>query len=362
MTKKKKVILISSICIIVATFVALVSIIVSLQKTVYSLSSKQISSTASTVEYSSEIHEIYDDTAVVEAYKNGDSSKLNEKDKYVLDTASNVIKDIIQDKMTDYEKEKTMYDWLFHYATYDDSSLAAISDDNDNYTPYGVFKSRKTICVGNATTFKLFMDMMGIDCQIIHSTAYGEHAWNMVKIDEEWYHVDLTMDTDGSGNPQYNYFNVPDTVISTNGCSYDTKNYPTATSTKDCYIYTSASELKDVYQLPAIIKKAMDNKEGVVYLRYKDLEGTNTNKDTAEKDTSSKSYKDFHLVNSYIATAINYINARYLMDSSSQLSISEQDFGEEIVGFITISEKNNTDDSAVDYSKLEKVASEIFAN
>lgn len=362
MTKKKKVVLISSICIIVAAFVALTGTIVSLQKTVNNLSNKQVSSTVSTASDSSEIHEIYDDTAVVEAYKNSDSSKLNEKDRYVLDTASNVIKDIIQDKMTDYEKEKTVYDWLFHYATYDESSLAAISDDNDNYTPYGVLKSKKTICVGNATTFKLFMDMMGIDCKIIHSTANGEHAWNMVKIDDEWYHVDLTMDTEGSGNPQYNYFNVPDAVISTNGSSYDTKDYPAATSTKDCYIYTAAAELKDVYQLPAIIKKAMDNKEGVVYLRYKDLEGANTNMDITNKEPSSDSYTDFYGANSYIATEINYINARYFMDSSSQLSISEEDFGEEIVGFITISEKSDTDDSAVDYSKLEQVASKVFAN
>ena len=143
MTKKKKIALISGICIITVTIVALAGTIVSLQKTVQSLSKQQASSTAATGEYSSEIHEIYDGTAVVAAYKNGDSSKLNEKDKYVLNTTSKILKDKIQDRMTDYDKEKIVYDWLFHYATYDESSLAAISDDNDNYTPYGVLKARK---------------------------------------------------------------------------------------------------------------------------------------------------------------------------------------------------------------------------
>ena len=34
-----------------------------------------------------EVHEIYDDTAVVEAYKNNDDSGLSDEDKYVLETA-----------------------------------------------------------------------------------------------------------------------------------------------------------------------------------------------------------------------------------------------------------------------------------
>ena len=182
----------------------------------------------------------------------------------------------------------------------------------------------------------------------------------MVKIDEEWYHVDLTMDTGGGGNPQYKYFNVPDTVISANGSSYDTKTYPVATSTKDCYIYASATELTDVYQLPAMMKKAMDDKESVLYLRYKNLESTDKNKENTAEDTSSEKDKDYNSMNSYIAKAVNYINARYMMDSSRQLSISEQNFGEEIVGFITISEKSDTDDSAIDYTKFEQAASKIF--
>ena len=62
-----------------------------------------------------EVHPIYDDTAVVEAYKTGDSSKLtDDKDKFILEEATKAIKENIKDKMTDYEKEKAIYDYVFN--------------------------------------------------------------------------------------------------------------------------------------------------------------------------------------------------------------------------------------------------------
>ena len=68
------------------------------------------------------------------------------------------------------------------------------SEDDESYNPYGFFHDHSTICVGNATTIKLFFDVLGIDSKIIHSTENGEHAWNVVKIDGKWYHLDVTFD------------------------------------------------------------------------------------------------------------------------------------------------------------------------
>ncbi|MEG0805304.1 MAG: hypothetical protein RSD55_03655, partial [Lachnospiraceae bacterium] len=88
------------------------------------------------------LHDIYDDTKVVDAYNSEDDSKLDEKDKFVLDTAKGIIKDVIKDGMTDYEKEQAIYDWQFKYIHFDEGSLAAIPEGTElNYTPYGVLKS-----------------------------------------------------------------------------------------------------------------------------------------------------------------------------------------------------------------------------
>ena len=57
------------------------------------------------------VHEIYDDTAVIEAYKTGNTDKLNAKDLFVYDKLTKVIDEVITEDMSDYEKEKAIYDW-----------------------------------------------------------------------------------------------------------------------------------------------------------------------------------------------------------------------------------------------------------
>lgn len=209
-----------------------------------------------------EIHEIYDDTAVVEAYKSGDDSGLSDEDKFTLEKVTEVIDEIIKDDMTDYEKEFAVYTWLVKYVNYDEESFSAIPDNIEdyNYYPYGVLKYHSAICVGNATTFKLFMDILGIDCKIIHSTEEGEHAWNMVCLDGDWYHVDVTFDSGMNGEPGYEYFNVPDCFKEDGGFPWDRDEFPVADSIKYTYILQDAKEIKSITELPQLIKDAFDEK------------------------------------------------------------------------------------------------------
>ena len=304
-------------------------------------------------------HPIYDDSAVVKAYKDGSDKGLSDKDAYVLKAAKSVIDEVIKDGMTDYEKELAIYDWQFGYTHYNDSAFAPIgsenhgdegsesvggngtvafdagSADNDesdaaqtsasgsdsvtmnadtgevittstnngvhsvtttassgnmdgetaqaakddpicqedpykenyDYEPYGVLKYGSYICVGNATTFKLFMDMLDIPCQIIHSTEQGEHAWDLVQIDGDWYHVDLTFDG-GSKTPTYSNFNVPDDVKLDSGYPWDTTKFPAADSVKYCYAVMNAVDVSDIYKLPSMIRQAIDDDKGSISVRF----------------------------------------------------------------------------------------------
>ncbi len=52
-------------------------------------------------------------------------------------------------------------------------------------------------CTGIAHAFKWFMDDMGVFCLVIEGTASdgqggGPHAWNLVRLGSEYYHVDVT--------------------------------------------------------------------------------------------------------------------------------------------------------------------------
>lgn len=220
------------------------------------------------------IHEIYDNTKVVEAYKSGNAEGLDEEDKYVLEKASEIINENIKDGMSDYEKEKAIYDWQVAYVAYNNQNLAPISaGDRYSHLPYGVLKYHQAICVGNATTFQLFMDMLGIENQIIHSTEQGEHAWNLVKLDGDWYHSDVTFDGGSNGKPAYSSFNVPDSVKDDGNYPWNHDVIPSAEGTKYCYLANEAKELADIYALPKYIKQQLDKDVQMISFTLKDSKG-----------------------------------------------------------------------------------------
>ena len=227
---------------------------------------------------SGDIHEIYDDSKVVAAYKSGNADGLDEQDKFVLKKAKEVIKENIKDGMSDYEKEKAIYDWQVAYVAYNEQNLAPISaGDRYSHLPYGVLKYHQAICVGNATTFKLFMDLLGIENQIIHSTEQGEHAWNLVKLDGDWYHSDVTFDGGSNGKPAYTYFNVPDSVKDDGTYPWNHEVIPAADGTKYCYLANEAKNLKDVYALPKYLKQELEKGKRVITFTLQNSAGYTQN-------------------------------------------------------------------------------------
>lgn len=223
------------------------------------------------------IHELYDDTAVINAFKSEsteDDKNLNAEDAFILDKAREVLKEVIKDDMSDYEKEKAIYEWQINWVNYQDENLSPVNGGQDkSHLPYGVLKYHQAICVGNATTFKLFMDMLDIPCQIIHSTVNGEHAWNLVKLEDDWYHVDITFDSGTGGNIEYTYFNVPDSIKDDGSYPWDHAEIPAAEGTKYCYMFRNAVTLDNFYAIPKELKKAADKGKSTASFILKDTNG-----------------------------------------------------------------------------------------
>lgn len=195
---------------------------------------------------------------ISDAYRNGAEDTLNDRDKETLAMAKDVLGKIIKDGMSDYEKEKACYLWLCKEMQSDSSILTVIhqhADDTDN--PYGVLKYRSAICVGYATTMRLFMQMLGIDCMVIHS---GDliHSWNLVRLDDEWYHVDCYNDS----NALYGNFNLDDDAAAENH-SWNTQYFPAATGTKYSYAAQNAVEIKNIYAIPTWVKHLLDRGESI---------------------------------------------------------------------------------------------------
>jgi len=190
--------------------------------------------------------DIYDSAAILAVWNSGDSSPLTYKNRRILDACAEVIGAGVEDDMTDYEKELVIHDWIVGWADYDDEALSNAPDarpcpDNDN--PYGLLFHRKAVCRGYTSTFQLFMDMLGIECITVEGTAIQgnePHAWNMVRLDGEWYCVDVTWDDPmGSVGPvifiSHMFFNVTSQFLRENDHQWDESAAPEAAATAYAY-------------------------------------------------------------------------------------------------------------------------------
>lgn len=170
---------------------------------------------------------------IVKAYKAKDPSTLtDEKEEYIYNCAVSVIKDNINISMTDFEKTKAIHDYIILNTQYDTDSFNELKAENpDSASPYGLFKNGKAICLGYTLTFQLLCQMAEIECITIHATSNGgeEHGWNMIKLDNNWYHVDTTWDDplpDQEGRLMYDYFCVADLFMKMTGHEWDSSKYP----------------------------------------------------------------------------------------------------------------------------------------
>ena len=217
-------------------------------------------------------YEIRSTLPISNAYKSGDDSSLNSQDKETLKMASNIVKRIIKDGMTKYQKEKAVYDWMLDNLSNDAGMLSVIPTTSSNTDiPFGVLKNRSGVSTGYATTFRLFMQMLDIECMVIHDESEYT-CWNLVKLDDgNWYHVDIYSDLDGT---KYNNFNQNDSMIS-NNLEWDTGFFPASTGIKYNYAYQNASIVKDPYTMPKKIHEAMENGKTTLFLRFNQLSEKN---------------------------------------------------------------------------------------
>lgn len=209
-------------------------------------------------------YEIRPTTEISDAYKSGDTSALDDKQKETLDMAKAALEEMnITDSMTDYEKEKAVYDWMTTSLQQDRGALVVIprtQEDCDN--PYGVLKYHNAVCVGYATTFRMFMQMLGIECMVVHNSERW-HTWDLVKLDGDWY---ITNIYDDAGSNSYAHFNLMDTMYDQ---SWDHDFFPAATSLRYNMAYQNKREVDGVFDIADALRSAMNDKLSIVLIGFK---------------------------------------------------------------------------------------------
>ncbi len=98
-----------------------------------------------------------------------------------------------------YDKILAVHDYICEHVEYSYETRDKVPG-YDYRSAYDALTSGQTVCTGYALLFQKFMDMMGIPCFV----AYGNnHAWNIVNIDGNWYHIDCTNDDGANGITRY---------------------------------------------------------------------------------------------------------------------------------------------------------------
>ena len=135
---------------------------------------------------------------------------------------------------SDFAKALKLHDWIVKNVSYGMSTL---------YYDFavGALANKKAVCAGYAQCYQFLLSQAGVDSIYVAANTKKEpHAWNLVKIDGHYFHVDCTWDRGLGTNPNvhHTYFMVNDEEFNKDGAHGDdwkdpSKGYPT---NNQCYI------------------------------------------------------------------------------------------------------------------------------
>lgn len=182
----------------------------------------------------------------------------------------------VPEELSEYEKIKKVYELIIERVEYN-------KEASDNQNIYSVFVNNQSVCAGYAKAAQHLLNQLGIFCTYVTGRVYtGEaHAWNIVKCDGEYYHVDTTW-----GDPvflqkkselgitgdevTYDYLCCPDSELFKTHILEPESMYPKCTASEYEYYrrngmyYETADE--DVFE--SVLQKSIENKQNLVIFKF----------------------------------------------------------------------------------------------
>jgi len=215
---------------------------------------------------------------------------------------------------TTYQKVQAIYNWITANVKYDYSHM------NDptywpQYTAYAAAVQKKAVCQGYANLFYRLANDAGIDCRIITGKAYNgtqteDHAWNIVRMeDEKYYCLDATWDA-GLKPENYEYFLKGLTSFSRDHrAETDKLNTPYWTQYQS---RTSATDYKaSSTQLPAPTVTGGNDAQGRPTLKWNAVSGA------AKYEVYRARSKDGDYIKYSTVTGTSYTNTDYIENGNT---------------------------------------------
>ena len=208
--------------------------------------------------------------------------------------AKQVLREIINDDMTDYEKVRAIHDYLVMNVTYDNVLYDLLFAGDENLKSYngfyleGVFNDKYAVCEGISNAFVVLANIEGIPCvQVSGHSALNPsgagHAWNKIFVDGKWYVIDATSDGTVLNNKyeilSYEFFLISDEKMMNSNNQYVGDDYTEITCTDNydpygnfTYDGTHTYKVKSFNELKAIVKAfglmEAKNKSLQIYFDY----------------------------------------------------------------------------------------------
>lgn len=108
----------------------------------------------------------------------------------------------IRSDMSDLQKAIVFYDYLtvncaYDHENYDKLLAGSGTTPPEDHSIYGVFANHVAVCEGYALAYEYLLQLSGIESYMV--TVPGVHAWNLIKLGENYYQTDVTW-----GDPNMN--------------------------------------------------------------------------------------------------------------------------------------------------------------
>lgn len=169
----------------------------------------------------------------------------------------------------DYQKALYIHDYITEICHYNIGY-----DMQYGSTAYGCLVEKQANCEGYAKAFSYLAGKMGLKCVLVTGkTNKGEnHAWNQVRIDGDWYNLDVTWDDmDVSGGARKVYFLCDDEDFGKTHIAENAYFKPfECTATKNNYYIRNGLFATENSEADAIIRRETASGKRVIELKFSD--------------------------------------------------------------------------------------------
>ena len=193
-------------------------------------------------------------------------------------TAQIIISEHINEHQSDYDKVRSLHDYLKSNLEYDTVAANSHRPNERNvaeaHNIIGALLNNKCVCEGFAKAFKFLCDKIDLECWVVtgkgsSSIGTGPHAWNIVKINGYYHHVDVTWDnqySDSSAVPNYGYMNLSDEEISKDH-TWNRKHYPECLDAPYNYFRVNNALIDSKAQLESMLYNSFQMEEEFIMFR-----------------------------------------------------------------------------------------------